>query len=71
MYLNKVKNQTFYEYVNNYRLDYAAKMLEEGASSGTIQEVAAASGFVSASTFRRLFQKKFGMSPKEYRKLSS
>ena len=51
------------DYLKNYRLDHAAKLLSEGMRSS---EVASAVGFSSSSYFAKCFKAKFGIAPKEY-----
>lgn len=60
---------TFTEYLNRYRLRYAATLLS-GNPDLSINEVGDDSGFNSRSTFNRLFRDYFGMSPSEYRSIS-
>lgn len=52
------------EYVRNYRLKRAAKLLEENKYS--IEEVSYEVGFSSPSYFSRSFTKLYGVSPKNY-----
>lgn len=56
----------FPEYVNNLRLDYAAKMLREYPDY-TIDAIAKSCGMSTVQTFHRLFLKKFGVTPMEFR----
>lgn len=60
-------NMTCMEYLNGYRLEIAAGRLLSGG--GSITETALDTGFRSVSYFNRVFRKKFGMTPGEYRKL--
>ena len=53
------------DYLKNFRLDYAARLLREGAR---VTEVALMAGFSSSSYFVKCFKAKFGMIPKEYAK---
>ena len=64
------RNLNFCDYVNDYRIEHAKKMLT--LSDGDmlpIEEVALKSGFTSNSTFYRVFSFKEGISPSRYRKL--
>ena len=54
------------EYVQRRRLEAAANMLENTASS--VSEIAAQTGFYDAPHFIRHFEARFGTSPLEYRK---
>lgn len=52
------------EFLITVRLDYAAELISKGGYR--INEVCTMSGFKSLSHFSRTFQKKFGVSPKNY-----
>jgi len=56
---------TFVNYLNEYRLAYAGYLLKE--STEQIGSIASRCGFDNFSYFIRLFRKKYGLSPKEYR----
>ncbi len=58
---------TFHEYLTEKRLCHAIYILEN--SHYNILKTALDSGFNSSSYFTRIFTSKFGISPKEYRKL--
>jgi len=64
-FFNKENGQTFYDYVNGYRIHHAEQLLVE--STATLQEVSDRSGFNSLSTFRRVFTATYGCSPSDYR----
>ena len=64
-YFNQENGQTFYDFVNNYRIKYAEELLL--SSSAPLMEIADRSGFNSLSTFRRVFAAVHGCSPTEYR----
>ena len=55
------------EFINNARLDYAHKLLENPQTN--IVDICYAVGFDSVSYFYRLFKSKFGNTPSRYRKL--
>ena len=57
---------SFVQYVNDYRLASAGEQLL--SSSGTVTDIAFENGFENISYFIRLFQRKFGCPPSEYRK---
>ncbi len=52
------------EFVRDIRLDYAAERLKAGT---TVADIAEACGFSDASSFRRSFVRKFGVTPSQYR----
>jgi len=52
-------------YVEDLRMSEARRMLSQDGAS--IQRVAAAVGFASADVFRRAFERRFGLSPSDYR----
>lgn len=56
----------FIAYLNDYRLEIAAKMLLE--SSENVLEIAEQCGFDNLSYFNRCFKKKYGVTPGKYRK---
>ena len=66
-FLNNEMNISFYDYVNNYRVQKACNILCEGDYK-LLDEVAERCGFNSLSTFRRAFRKKMNMTPIEYKK---
>ena len=56
----------FIEYLNDYRLTMAARLL---ASTGaSVLEIAARTGFDNLSYFNRLFKRKYHLTPMQYRK---
>lgn len=65
-YLNQYLHTTFYEYVNQWRIKRAKKLLVE--SNLTLEQIAEKSGFNSLSSFRRYFRKSAGVTPAKYRK---
>lgn len=56
---------SFIEYLNDYRLTMAARMLS--ASADTVVSVAQEAGFENLSYFNRMFKRKFNMTPSQYR----
>lgn len=62
----KFSEQTFNNFINDLRMEYAAKLLKE-KSNYTIEAIATECGVPIRQTFHRLFAKKFGMTPAEYR----
>lgn len=65
-YFKKVTSKTFTEFVNEFRIVHACKLLSEERHS--ISEVCFESGFNNFSHFNRLFKEKTGKSPNAYRK---
>lgn len=63
-YLNQELNTTFYDYLNNKRLDHAIDLMK--TSRARISDVAFASGYADTSTFRRNFKKYKGLPPRRY-----
>lgn len=65
-YFNHQLNTTFYNYLNDYRIAYATKLLLE--TNLTLEVLAEHSGFKSLSTFRRNFELRYGCSASVYRR---
>lgn len=59
-------NKTPVEYLTEYRLARAAEMLME--TQNDITQISASCGFCTSSYFCKLFRKKYGRSPAQYRK---
>ena len=53
------------DFIKHQRVSYAARLLV--TSSATVQEVIYRSGFTNRSHFYKEFDKRFGMTPKNYR----
>lgn len=66
-YFNRDNGMTFYDYINNMRIDHACKLLTETDSK--VEEIAYSSGFNSLSTFRRSFTHRLGCTPTQYRSI--
>lgn len=62
----KCTGQSPLEFINGYRLNFAAKLLIE--TENPIINIAFETGFNNVSYFNRAFKKKFCMTPTEYRK---
>ena len=65
-YFRNIMNTTFVDYLREYRLTMAARLLTSSESS--ILDIAVESGFENLSYFNRTFKKKYQMTPHEYRK---
>lgn len=70
-YLSKLfkeeKGVTFINFISDKRLEKARQMLEETELS--IKEITAEVGYNDQNYFSRIFKNKYGVSPKEYRKV--
>jgi AraC-like DNA-binding protein len=68
-YLNQVQQTNFNDYVNQYRVKEACRlMLDHQQDNLTIEMLAGISGFNSTSTFYTAFKKFTGMSPIAFKK---
>lgn len=65
-YFKKATSKTFTEYVNEFRIVHATKLLSEGQLSLT--EISMDCGFNSQSHFIKQFKKITGQTPSDYRK---
>jgi AraC family cel operon transcriptional repressor len=66
--MNKYYNCTPSEYINNLRLQQATKLLI--ATEKNITDIIYEVGFNNASYFNELFKTKYGLNPKNYRKIN-
>jgi len=67
--INKGLGQNFNDYINKYRVEGIVKKLsDENNNHLSILAIALDNGFNSKATFNRVFKKKTGKSPSEYRK---
>ncbi|WP_241292164.1 helix-turn-helix domain-containing protein [Burkholderia stabilis] len=69
-YLHKLfepSDKSFAQTVINLRLEYCVKMLAHASHHIKISEIAYRCGFGDISHFGRIFRKKYGVSPREYR----
>lgn len=64
-YFKKVMGTSFIDYLNDYRLSMASRLLL--SSSDNILEIAAECGYDNLSYFNRLFKKKYNVTPSVYR----
>ena len=62
----KFTGTSYTTYINNLRLEEAARMLKEQPNY-TIESIATDSGIPSVATLYRLFAQRYGMTPAEYR----
>ncbi|HMB90492.1 MAG TPA: AraC family transcriptional regulator [Rhodothermales bacterium] len=67
--LNGVLGESFFDYVNRYRIAAAQRLLGDPAyKDATILHVLYEAGFNSKSTFNRVFKEQVGQTPSAYRK---
>ncbi len=70
-YLSKLfkeeKGETFINYISNKRLEKSRQLLSE--TNLSIKEITAEVGYNDQNYFSRIFKSKYGLSPKEYRKV--
>jgi len=66
-YFREIKRQTFNDYRNEWRINHAKKLIEEGkASEITLEAIGMLSGFSSRNAFITDFKKVEGVSPGSY-----
>ena len=65
-YFKKNAGIGFNEYLNNLRIQYAARLIQ--TTTADITEICYQSGFQSFSTFSRKFKKYYSVSPMQYKK---
>lgn len=66
-FINTRTGKTFQNWINAYRVEYAANLLRENPDWAIIR-IAYESGFSSKSSFQDAFKKEMGMNPTEFRK---
>lgn len=66
-YFAEVLHTTFYDYINQKRIQLGSVPLINRHPEYTLEHIARASGFNSMSTFRRAFIKEIGITPSTYR----
>lgn len=65
----KYTGVTMTEYLNHARLNYASSLLKN--TNKTVSEIALESGFSSTSYFNVIFRRRFGITPKQLRKMKT
>lgn len=65
LYLKEVKKQTFFDYINNLRMEYAEKELLSREIK--IKDLAKEAGYSSPIVFGSIFRKTYGMAAGEYK----
>lgn len=69
--INSEYDRNFYDFINGYRLQEAARLLKDQSYSDKyITQIMYDSGFNSKSVFNTLFKKEFGQTPSAFRKSS-
>ncbi|MEF9477974.1 helix-turn-helix domain-containing protein [Chryseobacterium sp. 1B4] len=66
--INTGFGKNFFQYVNEYRIDHAKKLLKEPDSKLSILGIAYESGFNSKTSFNTTFKKVTGQTPSEFKK---
>jgi len=67
--LNAQLDQTFYDFVNSYRVRDVQRRIKQGESRNlTLLSLALDAGFASKSTFNDVFKKQTGSTPSDYRR---
>ncbi|WP_185289696.1 AraC family transcriptional regulator [Chryseobacterium lactis] len=66
--INTGFGKNFFQYVNEFRVDHAKKLLKESNSKLSILGIAYESGFNSKTSFNTTFKKLTGQTPSEFRK---
>ncbi|MCU4674098.1 helix-turn-helix transcriptional regulator [Catenovulum sp. 2E275] len=67
--INRHYQINFYEFINNYRINEAKRLLEDPAQNHrSITDIFYDAGFNSKSVYNTLFKKKFNMTPSQFRK---
>jgi len=65
--INDTFGKNFFNFVNDYRIDFAAGIISNTSRDVNILNASLDSGFNSKSVFNTAFKKKFGMTPSRYR----
>ncbi len=66
--INGYKNQNFYDYISQCRIEEAKKILSDPQNNKTVLEVLYQVGFNSKSSFNTAFKKFTGVTPSHYKK---
>jgi AraC-like DNA-binding protein len=67
--LNELFNQSFYDFVNTYRISKAKKILNDpNFNNINIEEIGFKVGYNSKTTFYKAFKKQTGITPLQYKK---
>jgi AraC-like DNA-binding protein len=67
--LNNQLDQSFYDFINGYRIEAVKKQMDNGAADDLgILGIAMDCGFNSKASFNRVFKKREGITPSQYLK---
>ncbi|MCO6477328.1 MAG: AraC family transcriptional regulator, partial [Phaeodactylibacter sp.] len=64
--INSVGGQSFFDYINGYRVFTAQELLADKDKGLSLREVMYAAGFHSKHTFETAFRKVAGMTPDQF-----
>lgn len=64
--INQQASKSFYEFVNEYRIDHAKRLLKEHPDK-TVLDIALAVGFGNKATFNRVFKQNTGTTPTSFK----
>ncbi len=67
-HINHELHTTFYDYINDFRLEEAKAMLDSQSTENqhSLEDISVMAGFNSYATFLRSFKKKYGQTPSQY-----
>jgi AraC-like DNA-binding protein len=66
-YFREIRKQTFSDYRNKWRVEYAKKLIEEGKTNQlTLEGIATLAGFSNRNSFRSVFQAVEGICPSTF-----
>ena len=67
-HINQECHMTFYDYINDFRLEEAKAMLDSQSTENqhSLEDISVMAGFNSYATFLRSFKKKYGQTPSQY-----
>ena len=65
--INENLHKNFYDFINNYRIEEAKKLLSDPGCKKTILEILYQIGFNSKSSFNTSFKKNTGLTPTQFR----
>jgi AraC-like DNA-binding protein len=69
--INEYMKQNFYDFINNYRINFAKKLLNNPTDEKmTVLEILYEAGFNSKSAFNVAFKKETGVTPSQFRRLN-